>query len=125
AWMLGGGIVQFVNEAGYISDALRITSAPHGIIDKSDAKPLATKEAAIDFNHVDFTFDRHPVFKDLDIHISAGEKIALVGPSGAGKSTFVALLMRLYELDTGNISIAGQNISNITQDSLRDHIAVI
>jgi ATP-binding cassette subfamily B protein len=125
AWMLGGGIVQFVNEAGYISDALRITSAPHGIVDKSDAKPLATKEAAIDFNHVDFTFGRHPVFKDLDIHISAGEKIALVGPSGAGKSTFVALLMRLYELDTGNISIAGQDISNVTQDSLRDHIAVI
>lgn len=125
AWMLGGGIVQFVNEAGYISDALRITSAPHGISDKQGAKPLVTQVATIDFNHVDFTFGRHPVFKDLDIQIAAGEKIALVGPSGAGKSTFVALLMRLYELDSGNISIGGQNIADVTQDSLRDHIAVI
>lgn len=125
AWMLGGGIVQFVNEAGYISDALQITSRPHGVADKVDARPLSVQRATIDFNHVDFTFGNHPVFKDLDINIAAGEKIALVGPSGAGKSTFVALLMRLYDLDDGSILIGGQNIVDVTQDSLRDHIAVI
>lgn len=125
AWMLGGGIVQFVNEAGYISDALRITSSPHGVADKADAKPLSTSQASLDFDHVDFTFGPYAVFKDLDIHIAAGEKIALVGPSGAGKSTFVALLMRLYDIDSGKISIDGVNIADVTQDSLREHIAVI
>lgn len=125
AWMLGGGIVQFVNEAGYISDALRITSRPHGVADKEGAKPATVKQATIDFTNVDFTFGAHPVFKDLNINIAAGEKIALVGPSGAGKSTFVALLMRLYDLDSGSISIGGQDIADVTQDSLREQIAVI
>ncbi len=125
AWMLGGGIVQFVNEAGYISDALRITSSPHGVADRPDAKPLSVSQADIQFKDVDFFFANHHVFKDLNIHIGAGEKIALVGPSGAGKSTFVALLMRLYDLQDGAISIGGTNILAVTQDSLRDHIAVI
>jgi ATP-binding cassette subfamily B protein len=125
AWMLGGGIVQFVNEAGYIVDALRITSSPHGIKDTPEARPLVVQNATIDFNSVDFSFNNHPVFKALDIHLKAGEKIALVGPSGAGKSTFVALLMRLYDLDSGSIAIDGQNILDVTQDSLRDNVAVI
>jgi len=125
AWMLGGGIVQFVNEAGYISDALRITSRPHGIANKPNAQPLIINQAAINFDHVDFTFGPHPVFKDLNIHIAPGEKIALVGASGAGKSTFVALLMRLYDIDAGTISVDGQNIADVQQETLRNQIAVI
>lgn len=124
-WMLGGGIVQFVDEAGYITDALRITSRPHSIRDNKDAQPLIAKEARIQFNHVDFNFSDHPVFKDLNIDISGGEKIALVGPSGAGKSTLVALLMRLHDIEAGEILIDGQNIAHVSQDTLRNAIAVI
>lgn len=124
-WMLGGGIVQFVDEAGYITDALRITSRPHSIKDAADARPLITDRAKVEFQTVDFGFPDHAVFKDLNITIEGGEKIALVGPSGAGKSTLVALLMRLYDLNDGAIRIDGQDIAHVTQNSLRDAIAVI
>lgn len=124
-WMLGGGIVQFVDEAGYITDALRITSRPHSIGDKKDAPRLITHTAQIEFDHVDFTYADHAVFKDLNITIKGGEKIALVGPSGAGKSTLVSLLMRLYDIDSGSIKIDAQNIAEVSQNSLRDAIAVI
>lgn len=124
-WMLGGGIVQFVDEAGYVTDALRITARPHSIKDAAGAQKLVANSAAIHFDHVDFSFAAHPVFKGLDLTIQSGEKIALVGPSGAGKSTLVAILMRLHDLDSGAILIDGQDIANVTQDSLRDAIAVI
>ncbi len=124
-WMLGGGIVQFVDEAGYITDALRITARAHGIKDKPGAQKLILDKAEIQFDTVDFSFQEHPVFKHLNLTLSAGEKVALVGPSGAGKSTFVALLMRLYDIDSGAIRINGQDITDVTQDSLRDAIAVI
>ena len=124
-WMLGGGIVQVVDEAGYITDALRITARPHAIKDRIGAGRLITSDARIDFNNVDFGFGTLQIFKELNLAIEAGEKIALVGPSGAGKSTLVAILMRLYDLDGGSISIDGQDISSVTQDSLREAIAVI
>lgn len=124
-WMLGGGIVQLVDEAGYITDALRITARPHSIANKPDSVTLTPQSAAIDFDHVDFGFAGHNVFKDLQLNIRSGEKIALVGPSGAGKSTLVALLMRLHDINGGAIKIDGQDIAGVTQDSLRDAIAVI
>jgi ATP-binding cassette subfamily B protein len=124
-WMLGGGIVQVVDEAGYITDALRITARPHSIADRAGAQKLVPQSASIDFDNVDFGFPAHSVFKDLTLNIKSGEKIALVGPSGAGKSTLVAILMRLYDLQDGAIKIDGQDIAGVTQDSLRDAIAVI
>lgn len=124
-WMLSGGIVQFVDEAGYITDALRITARPHSIADRSGAAQLIPQSASIDFDQVDFGFAGHGVFRHLNLNIQSGEKIALVGPSGAGKSTLVALLMRLYDIDGGAIKIDGQDIAGVTQDSLRNAIAVI
>ncbi|PZQ44168.1 MAG: ABC transporter ATP-binding protein [Micavibrio aeruginosavorus] len=124
-WMLGGGIVQFVDEAGYISDALRITARQHGISDKPESKRLIADKAKIEFDHVNFSFSDHTVFKDLNITLEGGEKAALVGPSGAGKSTLIAILMRLYDLQSGKILIDGQDIAQVTQNSLRDAIAVI
>lgn len=124
-WMLGGGIVQLVDEAGYITDALRITARPHSIADRAGAAQLIPQSASIDFDQVDFGFAGHGVFRDLNLNIASGEKIALVGPSGAGKSTLVALLMRLYDIDGGAIKIDGQDIAGVTQDSLRNAIAVI
>ncbi|HEY8191868.1 MAG TPA: ABC transporter ATP-binding protein, partial [Alphaproteobacteria bacterium] len=124
-WMLGIGIVQTVDEAGYIIDALSITARPHDIIDRPDAMPLIVPSGGIAFRHVDFSYTGKAVFDDLSVAIRPGEKIALVGPSGAGKTTFVALLLRLYELSGGTIAIDGMDIAAVTQDSLRRNIAVI
>ncbi|AEP09906.1 ABC transporter ATP-binding protein [Micavibrio aeruginosavorus] len=124
-WILGGGIMQFVDEAGYITDALRITARPHEISDTPGAKPLQVDRGTIEYRGVNFAFANFPIFRELNLKITAGEKIALVGPSGAGKSTFVSVLLRLYDLHGGEITIDGQNIAHVTQDSLRQAVAII
>jgi ATP-binding cassette, subfamily B, bacterial len=81
--------------------------------------------ATIDWNQVTFKFDGKFVFSDFNLNIPAGQRLGLVGHSGAGKSTFVSLLLRQHDLDAGSILIAGQDISDVTQDSLRQAIAVV
>ncbi len=124
-WMLGGALVQVVDEAGYITDALRITTRPHAVTDKPNAPDLIVQGGAVDFRDVRFSFAGHPVFDPLELAIKPGENIAIVGPSGSGKSTFVSCLLRLYDLNGGEIFIDGQNIADVTQDSLHNAIAVI
>jgi ABC-type multidrug transport system fused ATPase/permease subunit len=124
-WQLSGGIVQFVDEAGYIGDALRITARPHDIQDAPDAPALGIRGGAIEYRDVDFAYGARPVFRRLSLSVKPGEKIALVGPSGAGKSTFVSLLLRLFDLQGGDIRIDGQDVAAVTQDSLRRAVAVI
>lgn len=124
-WMLGSGIVQFVDEAGYITDALNITTKPHDIRDRAEATPILVQQGEVRFNDVSFAFPGKPVFEELNVTAKPGEKIALVGPSGAGKSTFVALMLRFFDVDHGSITIDGQSIADVTQESLRRAIAVI
>lgn len=93
------------------------------------AKPLHVTKGggAITFDHVRFSYQKalQPVYEDLSVTIRAGEKVALVGMSGSGKSTFVKLLQRLYDIQGGAISIDGQNIADVTQQSLRANIALV
>ena len=95
------------------------------ITDKPDAKDLVVKKGVVEFKHVVFGYRNRPVLTDLSLHIKSGERVGIVGPSGSGKSTLVHLLMRLYETKRGQILIDGQDIKNVTQDSLREHIAFI
>ena len=125
AWMFGTGILQFTDEAGSINDALRITARPHDIVDRPGAIPLILAGGRIHFNQVTFGYPGHDIFRDLELDIRPGEKIALVGPSGAGKSTLVSLLLRLFDVQAGAIEIDGQDIAGVTQESLRRAIAVI
>ncbi|MDF0534214.1 ABC transporter ATP-binding protein [Shewanella sp. A32] len=111
---------------GTVTDGMHTLSQPANIVDVQEAKPLLVSKGAIDFNHVNFHYgEQNGVLNDLDLHIKPGEKIGLVGRSGAGKSTMVNLLMRFYDVEKGNICIDGQNIREISQDSLRSNIGMV
>lgn len=96
------------------------------IVDKPDAKPLNVGKGDISFEKVRFSYDvERPILKDISFDIPAGKMVAIVGPSGAGKSTISRLLFRFYEPLNGAITIDGQNISEVTQASLRQAIGMV
>jgi ABC-type transport system involved in Fe-S cluster assembly fused permease/ATPase subunit len=96
------------------------------IIDRDGASPLEVTKGALAFRHVDFRYDqRRPILEDIDFSVPSGHTVAIVGPSGAGKSTIARLLFRFYEVDIGSIEIDGQDIRDVTQDSLRRAIGVV
>jgi len=97
----------------------------HEIADKEGVSVLTARNGQITFDRVSFTYDAQRVFSDLSLLIEPGQRVGLVGPSGAGKSTFVSLLLRQHELGGGSICIDEQDISQVTQDSLRETIAVV
>lgn len=97
---------------------------PH-IKDAEGAKKLVMNRAEIGFDAVSFAYDNKPVLKSISFMVRPGSKTALVGESGEGKTTITNLLMRLYEPQTGSITIDGQNISSVTQESLRSNIGVV
>jgi ATP-binding cassette subfamily B multidrug efflux pump len=111
---------------GTVTDGMHTLSQPTKITDAPAATPLLVAKGAIDFNHVNFHYgEQCGVLNNLDLHIRPGEKIGLVGRSGAGKSTMVNLLMRFYDVEDGSICIDGQNIRDVTQDSLRSNIGMV
>lgn len=111
---------------GTIRDGMGTLSKPHSIVDEPNAQPLVIKRGEVHFEHIHFGYDDHKmVLHNFDLTIKAGEKIGVVGRSGAGKSTLVNLLLRFYKLNQGKITIDGQDISTITQDSLRAHIGMV
>ncbi len=124
-WILGYSFVMIADELGYIDDAIRMVTPPHEIGDRPDAKALAMQGGRVTFDHVDFKFGDRIIFANLNLDIAPGQKIGLIGPSGAGKSTLVNLLLRLYELNAGSVSIDGQDITAVTQESLRAGISLI
>ena len=96
------------------------------IVDKPDAPALAVDNGEVRFEHVHFGYrpDR-PILRDVDFAIPAGHTVAVVGASGAGKSTLARLLFRFFDVDSGSIRIDGQDIRDVTQDSLRAAIGVV
>lgn len=99
------------------------------IQDIPHAQVLKVSDGVIDFNKVQFQYaDSHQpnqVFDDLSLHIKSGEKIGLVGPSGGGKSTLTRLLLRFEDIEGGSINIDGQNIAQVTQESLRKAVSYV
>jgi ATP-binding cassette subfamily B protein len=110
---------------GELREGLDDLLIDYEIIDSIEAKPLLISNASISWKNVDFKFDNNQVFKNFNLEIPAGQRIGLVGTSGAGKTTFVSLLLRQYELNNGQILVDNQDISVVTQDSLREAIAVV
>ena len=108
------------------TEMMDILQAPHDVSDKESARILNVTDGAVVIEDVTFRFQAEiPVLKKFNLRIASGEKIALVGPSGAGKSTITKLLLRLYDATDGAIYIDGQNIADVTQDSLRNAVAFV
>ncbi|MDW2112641.1 ABC transporter ATP-binding protein [Vibrio sp. 1731] len=111
---------------GTVVDGMKTLSKPIDIKDKPGAKDLVVTEGGIHFDNVSFHYGENKgVISHLDLNIKPGEKVGLVGRSGAGKSTLVNLLLRFHNVEDGSIKIDGQNISEVTQDSLRSKIGMV
>ena len=111
---------------GTVRDGINMLSKHQAVVDREEATELKVREGQIRFESVRFTYDdNRNVIHGLDLVIRPGEKVGLVGPSGAGKSTVTNLLLRLYDLSSGRILIDGQDISQVSQTSLRANIGMV
>lgn len=115
----------FIRQYGEIEEGLDEVLIDHEIKDKPGAGRLSAKQGEIAWDNVTFEYGQNTVFKDFNLTVTPGQRVGLVGHSGAGKTTFVSLLLRQHDLTAGAIAIDGQNIAEVTQDSLRENIAVV
>ena len=111
---------------GEIEDGIRTITPAHTLLDAPGARPLEVTSGEIDFRDVAFSYGRKEGgVEHIAVTLAPGEKVGVVGASGAGKSTMVALLLRLYDAEKGGIFIDGQNIAEVTQESLRRQIGMV
>jgi len=111
---------------GTVQDGANTLTKPFNITDAADAPALHVNQGSIAFNNVSFDYgEGKNVIEQFNLTINSGEKIGLVGRSGAGKSTLVNLLLRFYDLSEGSLTIDGQAISQVSQESLRQHIGMV
>ncbi|WHR53094.1 ABC transporter ATP-binding protein [Vibrio furnissii] len=121
-WEVGG----LFENMGTVVDGMNMLSKPITIQDQPNAKALQVTTGAIEFEDVSFHYGENKgVINHLNLTIHPGEKVGLVGRSGAGKSTLVNLLLRFHDVESGTIRIDGQDISQVTQDSLRSEIGMV
>src|SRR3954469_20767229 len=119
-------ITDLFEEIGVVQEGMMTIARPLQLVDPEDAKALVVHEGKLVFDQVDFGYGREiGVLENFSLTVRPGEKIGLVGRSGAGKSTVVNLLLRFFDLEGGRILIDGQDISAMTQESLRSQISVV
>jgi len=125
-WYLGQALADLAKDIGTAKQALELVNRPHGIKDKENAQQLKVTRGLIEFENVTFSYKNNGnIFTDTNLIIEAGQKVGLVGFSGSGKTTFVNLILRFFDINSGAIKIDGQSIAEVTQDSLRRNITVI
>ncbi|WP_157015180.1 ABCB family ABC transporter ATP-binding protein/permease [Mesorhizobium xinjiangense] len=96
------------------------------VVDKPDARPLCVEKGSVRFDNVHFAYDSNrPILKGISFEVPSGKTVAIVGPSGAGKSTISRLLFRFYDIQDGAITIDGQDVRGVTQESLRAAIGMV
>lgn len=115
----------FFERLGEIQEGMEAIVHAHEVTDQPYAAPLVVGTPNIRFDKVTFSYPSRPIFRDFSLEIPAKQRVGLVGPSGAGKSTFMQLILRLHDLQSGQILIDEQNIAHVTQDSVRASVAVI
>jgi len=110
-----------------MEELVLLDKTPLGIEDRPGAKAIAIGKGEIVFDRVTFQYGAHPtpLYDDFSVAIRPGERVGLVGHSGSGKTTFVKLIQRLYDVNSGEIRIDGQDIAKVTQSSLRGQIAIV
>jgi len=109
-----------------MGDMFTLLEQPAEVQDKPGAKPLVVTEGRVAFEGVQFHYDpERPILKSVDFSARGGGTVAVIGQSGAGKSTIARLLFRFYDVSGGRITIDGQDIRDVTQESLRRHIGVV
>ena len=123
-------MMQRMNRAvGDASEMTRILDEPRLVEDAPNAAELTVREGSIDFEHLAFRYldaaEDDYVFKDLDLHVPAGQRVGLVGRSGSGKTTLTKLLLRLSDVQGGRVLVDGQDITQCTQQSLRRQVAYV
>ena len=123
---LAVALVDATQHVARFSEALETLLVPHALRDHPDATALTPRGSSVRFENVTFSYGAGaPIFRNFDLNIQPGEWIGLVGVSGGGKSTLLTLLQRFYDVQAGRILIDGQDISRVTQESLRDAITVV
>ncbi|HKF63167.1 MAG TPA: ABC transporter ATP-binding protein [Dongiaceae bacterium] len=123
---LAVALVDVTQHLARLHEAMGVLLLPHEIKDQPGAVALEAAGGAVDFEHIAFRYPgRGPTFENFDLKLAAGQRVGLVGESGAGKTTLLALLQRFYDVDGGRILIDGQDIAMVTQESLRQAIAVV
>ena len=116
----------FFRQLGVVSEGMETISHPIEMVDTSRAQPLTITEGKVEVQGLSHHYGRQSGgLSDVSFTIRPGEKIGLVGRSGAGKSTLLKLLLRFYDIETGQIMIDGQSVSDVTQDSLRGQIGMV
>jgi len=122
---IGSMLNGVVRVYGEMQEGLLEVLQAHEVADTEKAQTLTIEKGGIDFKNIVFAYENQKVFDGLDLHIAPGERVGLVGTSGAGKTTLVSLLLRQHDIQEGAIMIDGQNITEVTQDSLRTAVALV
>jgi ATP-binding cassette subfamily B multidrug efflux pump len=119
-------VSRFFENIGVVQDGMGMMIKPHDVVDRPDADEIVARKGGIRFDKVRFHYGKQSgVIENLSLEIKPGEKIGLVGRSGAGKTTLVNLLLRFYNLESGRVQIDGQDIAQVSQDSLRAQIGMV
>ena len=123
---LAVALVDVTQHMARLSEALATLLIPHELRDHPEAEALVARGADVVFDNVSFRYpDGRKVFSTLNLHIESGQRVGLVGPSGSGKSTLFGLMQRFYDVQAGRILIHGQDLSRVTQESVRAAISVV
>ena len=125
-WNFGRIIRRIYRSLADAEEMIEILTMPHEVQDLSKASPLVVTHGEVEFKNITFTYQGgRDVVKNFSLKVNPGEKVGVVGPSGAGKTTLIALVFRFYNLTKGAIYIDGQNISEVTQESLRRQVSLV
>ncbi len=124
-WMMWEMAMLF-EHVGTVQDGINTLSRRQTVVDRPQAPDLQVQRGEVEFRDVSFSYGgEKAVIEHLNLRIRPGEKIGLVGRSGAGKSTIVNLLLRFYDVDSGSVLIDGQNVAEVTQNSLRAQVGMV